>query len=150
MEVSPFEVRRLVGGDRAEARDTFALMAEVFGEDSAPLGDGYVDRLLGDDSFWVLGTFAGPDIVGGLTAHSLPMTRCPSSELFIYDLAVHPDHPRQGVGRRLLQELRIAAVQVGITEVFVAVDNDDEHALDFYRAEGAVGSPVTIFSFSPH
>ena len=111
MEVSPFEVRRLVDGDRAEARDTFALMAEVFGEDSAPLGDGYVDRLLGDDSFWVLGAFAGPDIVGGLTAHSLP---------------------------------------VGITEVFVAADNDDEHALDFYRAEGAVGSPVTIFSFSPH
>lgn len=123
-------------------------MAEVFGEDSAPLGDGYVDRLLSDDSFWALAAFAGPDVVGGLTAHSLPMTRRPSSELFIYDLAVHPGHRRQGVGRHLLQELRSAAAQLGITEVFVAADNDDEHALDFYRAEGAVSSPVTIFSFS--
>ena len=123
-------------------------MAGVFGEDSAPLGDGYVDRLLSDDSFWVLAAFAGPDVVGGLTAHSLPMTRYPSSELFIYDLAVHPGHRRQGIGRLLLQELRSAAAQLGITEAFVAADNDDEHALDFYRAQGAVGSPVTIFSFS--
>ena len=146
--MSAFEIRRLVVGDRAAAQDMFTLMAEVFGEDSEPLGDDYVDRLLGEDSFWALGAFTGPDIVGGLTAHSLPMTRCMASELFIYDLAVHPDYRRQGVGTRLVQELRSAAAQMGISEVFVAADNEDEHALDFYRAEGAAGTPVTIFSFS--
>lgn len=36
--MSASEVRRLVGGDRAAARDMFALMADVFGEDSEPLG----------------------------------------------------------------------------------------------------------------
>jgi aminoglycoside 3-N-acetyltransferase I len=146
--MSAIEVRRLVGGDRDAARDLFTLMAEVFGEDSEPLGDDYVDRLLGEDSFWVLGAFVGPDIVGGLTAHRLPMTRCMASEFFIYDPAVHPDYRRQGVGSRLLQELRSAAAQMDIGEVFVAADNEDEHALDFYRAEGAAGSPVTIFSFT--
>jgi len=32
--------------------------------------------------------------------------------------------------------------------MFVAADNQDLHALDFYRAMGGEPSPVTIFSFT--
>jgi hypothetical protein len=35
-----------------------------------------------------------------------------------------------------------------IAELFVAADNEDTHALDFYRALGGTASPVTIFEFA--
>ncbi|WP_125617067.1 GNAT family N-acetyltransferase [Specibacter cremeus] len=146
--MSAIDVRRLVRGEHAAARGLFAMMAGVFGEDSEPLGDDYLDRLLGAESFWALAAFAGPDIVGGLTAHTLPMTRCPSSELFIYDLAVHPAHQRRGIGGRLVRELRDAAAQIGLHEIFVLADTEDQQALDFYRAQRAVGSSVTLFTFT--
>jgi aminoglycoside 3-N-acetyltransferase I len=43
--------------------------------------------------------------------------------------------------------LRTEAARAGITVAFVPADNDDTHALDFYRAIGGVPAPVTIFTF---
>lgn len=142
------QVRRLTAGERELARRLFALMADVFEEPAEPLGDAYLDRLLRRDDFWALAAFAGDAIVGGLTAHTLPMTRAERSEIFIYDVAVRGDHQRQGVGRRLMTALRDEAAACGITDLFVPADDDDLHALDFYRALGGVPSPVTFFTFS--
>ncbi len=86
-------------------------------------------------------------LVGGLTAHALPMTRAERSEMFIYDVAVRPDYQRQGVGRRLMAAVRDAARERGIDDVFVAADEDDAHALDFYRSLGGSPSMSAIFTF---
>ena len=146
--MSDLSIKRLARGDLAAARDMFAMTADVFAEDAEPLTDGYLVWLLDRDSFWAIAAFAGDDIVGGITAHTLPMTRSASSEVLIYDLAVRRDHQRQGVGRRLIRELREAAAAAGLGDVFVPVDNEDTHALDFYRAQGGAPSPVTIFTFT--
>jgi aminoglycoside 3-N-acetyltransferase I len=66
----------------------------------------------------------------------------------VYDIAVHPDQQRQGVGRQLVDALRDEAARAGIVDVFVLADNDDLHALDFYRALGARADAVTMFSFN--
>ena len=144
-------VRRLAAGERDVARRLFILVAEVFEEACEPLGDAYIDGLLSREGFWAVAAFAGDELAGGLTAHTLPMTRSESAEIFIFDIAVHADHQRRGVGRRLVTTLRKEAARAGIETVFVPADNDDEHALDFYRALGGVPAPVTIFTFSsPH
>jgi len=140
--------QRLTSGDRDMARALFALMAEVFGEECAHLSDSYMDSLLGRRDFWAVAALAGDELVGGVTAHTLPLTIRESSELFIYDIAVRADHQRQGVGRQLVAVLREAATVAGATAVFVAADNDDGHALDFYRALGGAPSAVTFFTFS--
>lgn len=144
MEVT---VSRLGAKDRDRARALFTMMAAVFDEPGSELSDGYLERLLASDAFWALAASLDGQIIGGLTAHTLPMTRCEASEIFIYDLAVHEQHQRQGVGRKLVEELRSAAAQMGISELFVPADDEDQHALDFYRALGGAGDPVTIFSF---
>ena len=140
-------VRRLRAGDRDVARRTFAMMADVFDEPATPLGEAYLDALLASDACWVLAALEGDAVVGGLTAHVLPMTRAESAELFVYDLAVRTDRQRQGIGRRLMHALRDAAGAAGIGDVFVPADVDDAHALDFYRAIGGEAAPVTMFTF---
>lgn len=46
-------------------------------------------------------------------------------------------------------QLRADASALGFHELFVAADNEDAHALDFYRALGGAASSATIFSFTP-
>jgi aminoglycoside 3-N-acetyltransferase I len=139
--------KRLTLDDRDAARALFAVMAEVFGEESEELSDGYVDRLLVQENFWALAAFVGDRIVGGLTAHTVPMTRAESSEIMIYDVAVRTDHQRQGVGRQLITDLRALASAAGVSALFVPVDSEDAHALDFYRSLGGAPAPAVIVTF---
>ncbi len=146
--MSPIRTKRLSIDDRELARQTFLLMAEVFEEESTSLSDRYLDQLLSGRDFWAIAALLGNDVVGGITAHTLPMTRSETSEVFIYDIAVHVDHQRRGIGRELVSALRADAAALGIHDIFVPADNDDAHALDFYRRLGAEPSPVTFFTFS--
>lgn len=140
-------VRRLTTADADLARRLFALLSEVFETTSAPLSNEYLNRLLDRPEFWAFAAFRGDEIIGGLTAHTLPMTRSEDSEIFIYDIAVRADEQRKGVGRRLVEALRVGAAEAGVQCVFVPADNEDEHALEFYRAIGGAPSQVTFFTW---
>lgn len=94
-----------------------------------------------------MATLIDGEIIGGLTAHELPMTRNESTELFIYEIAVDPAHQRRGIGRSLVEHLIAAGRSVGIEVAFVPADNVDDHALAFYRALGGAASEVTFFEF---
>ncbi|MCC6987977.1 MAG: GNAT family N-acetyltransferase [Acidobacteria bacterium] len=138
---------RLTPADRELARATFLTMAEVFETSGQPLSDAYLDRLLGRDDFWAFAAVADGRVAGGLRAHVLPMTASETAELFLYDIAVRPDCQRQGIGRQLVAALRARGAAHGIDVMFVPADNEDTHALDFYRALGGVPAPVTFFTF---
>lgn len=139
--------QRLTSNDPELARRLFAVMADVFEEPNQELDDAYLTALLARSDFWALAALEGDQVIGGVTAHALPMTRSAAYELFIYDVAVRSDRQRRGVGRLLLQALREGAAAAGITVSFVPADNEDTHALDFYRALGGVPQAVTIFTF---
>ena len=143
------EVRRLSGADLELARDAFAMMSEVFGDEDATLSEEYLREILDRPDLWALAAVTGGRPVGALTAHRLPMTRAETAELFIYDLAVRPDFQRRGVGRSLVDHLLTTADPATVSSIFVPADNEDTHALDFYRAVGGEAEAVTIFTFVP-
>ncbi|MGE0816059.1 MAG: GNAT family N-acetyltransferase [Vicinamibacterales bacterium] len=140
-------ILRLTRADLVLARQTFLTMAGVFETEAEPLGDEYLARLLSRQDFWALAAVDGHAVVGGLTAHVLPMTTSETDALFIYDLAVVPAHQRQGIGRRLVDEARAMAAAHGIDDVFVPAEDEDTHALAFYRALGGTATAATFFSF---
>jgi aminoglycoside 3-N-acetyltransferase I len=138
-------VRRLQTTDAATARKLFALFADVFETDHSEVSNDYAAKLLARADFWAYVATLDDVVVGGLTAHTLPMTRSESAEIFLYDLAVDPSVQRRGVGRQLVTSLVADAAAAGIEVVFVSADNDDTHALDFYSAIGGRPAEVTIF-----
>ena len=139
---------RLRLGDRDLARALFSLMADVFAEEREALSDAYLDQLLSRASFLAIAAFDRDQLIGGVTAHILPMTRTETPEVFIYDIAVRKDHQRAGVGRQLMADLRSIAEASRIRDLFVFADDDELHALDFYRALGGTATPVTCFTFA--
>jgi len=90
-------ITRLTAADAAVARELFLTMAAVFDDDAVPLDDGYLRALLERDSFWALAAFDDDRIVGGLTAHTVPLTTSAASVIFIYDLAVVPSSSPDGL-----------------------------------------------------
>lgn len=140
-------IRRLSTADLPLAQRTIQLLGEVFDEGAVALSDAYLAALLARTDFWLLAALHDGTPRGGLTAHALPMTRSESTELFIYDLAVDPQYQRSGIGRALVEALRQQGAAAGIPVAFVPADNEDTHALDFYRAIGGDEAPVTIFTF---
>lgn len=143
-------VRRLGAGDEHLARAVFAGMAAAFEEESRALSDAYLRQLLSRTDLWILAATDGETPLGGLTAHVLPMTRAEECEVFIYDLAVHPEYQRRGVGRALVSHVQDLAQTAGASSVFVPADNEDGHALEFYRANDGEPAPVTMFTFPRH
>jgi aminoglycoside 3-N-acetyltransferase I len=139
--------QRLLATDLKLAHHTLALMAEVF-EDSYEPSDDRLTKLLHRPDFWLFAALDGGEAVGGLSAYVLSLPRNPNPELFIYDLAVHEDHQRRGIGRRLMAAVLDMATATGIEVAFVPADNEDEHALEFYRAIGGEAQPVTFFNFT--
>lgn len=145
-KMSTIQIKRLGLEEWELAGQLFRLMAEVFEEERAPLSAEYLGRLLCLDWFWVLAAFRGDELVGGLTAYVLPLTRVEASEVFIYDLAVREEYQRQGIGRLLMAAVQEQARAQGIPDLFVPADNEDEHAIDFYHAIGWEASAVTFFT----
>lgn len=142
-------ITRLTTAHRDLARATFLAMAEIFESAGAPLGDAYLDRLLARDDVWAFAAVEGDQVVGGLRAHVLPMTAAETFELFLYDIAVHPNHQRRGIGRQLVAALRSEGLAQGIDVMFVPAENEDAHALEFYRALGGAPTATTVFTFGP-
>lgn len=140
-------IQRLGPADAELAQRVFTLMNEVFEAEGEPLPPAYINELLARRDFFAMAALMGDEPVGGLTAHALPMTRQALHELFIYDIAVRNEHQRKGIGRALVESVRREAAASGIAVTFVPADNDDVHALEFYRALGGAPAAVTIFTF---
>jgi aminoglycoside 3-N-acetyltransferase I len=147
--MSSMQIKRLCSDDTAIAVWTFSMMASVFGETANTLSLAYVERLLRRADFWAITALEGREPIAGLTAFTLPLTRCEVAELFIYDIAVQTGHRRRGIGRRLVDTLKKLAAEAGIRTIWVPAENSDPHALEFYRAIGGKPTAVTIFTFSP-
>ena len=146
--MSTTHIRKLAAGDTELAQLVFSVMASVFGEASDSVSAEYVAALLNREDFWVIAALVDGEPIAGLTAFILPLTRSELAELFIYDIAVVPTHQRHGIGRRLVEKVRHLATERGIATIWVPAENEDIHALEFYRSMDGAPSAVTIFTFS--
>ncbi len=55
---------------------------------------------------------------------------------WIYYLAVHPDHRRQGLGRKLTEAAEAGLAKVGCPKVNLQVRSDNEAVASLYRSMG--------------
>ena len=148
MNSKTFDIRKLASQDLAEFRSLIDLFNRVF-EVEQPVfaSDSHLQRLLSSRAFIALAAFFENEVVGGLTAYELPMYQTDSSEILVYDLAIQPDYQRSGIGKQLLQHLKEYCNTSGIQTFFVLAHEEDEHAIEFYRATGGEGERVLNFVY---
>jgi aminoglycoside 3-N-acetyltransferase I len=109
--------------------------------------EGYLQKLLNSETPFFYVALQNNIVVGGLTAHLLPSLYYPPGEVYIYDLAVKTNMQRKGIGKNLIEELKIHTAAIGYNEIFVQADLVDKHALDFYKATGGTAESVVHFTY---
>lgn len=108
--------------------------------------DAYLSAMLENTSCIILGALVEDRIVGGLVAFEMIPIHG-TKELYIYDIAVHPEFQKQGVGAQLMKALKQEARTRGVGTVFVDAESEDEEAVAFYRAIGGEEVAVNHFNF---
>ena len=141
------EIKRLTKEDLSNFTALINLFNLVFEEESKIGSEANSLRLLNNDGFIAIVAIAENEVVGGLTAYELPMYYSDSSEIFLYDLAVKPEHQGNGIGKGLLHSLREYCIENGIKDFFVMAHEEDEHAIEFYHATGGKSEKVVNFVY---
>ena len=143
-----FPIIRLGPTDLPEAFELIHLYGEAFetGKYRMP-AKSYLARWLENPGFIVLAALDGKKVIGGLTAYELMMFHEEQPEIFIYDLAVKKEYQRKGTGTRLINFLKDYAAGKGIRTIFVMANEEDDHAIKFYRAAGGKMEKVGLFTF---
>lgn len=98
----------------------------------------HLQNTLAKSNFIAMVAMDDNQVVGGLTTYLLDQYYATKPLAYIYDLAVSVERQRQGIGKKLIDEMTKHARDLGCEEVFVQADKIDQHAVDFYRA-----TPVT-------
>ncbi|MGN6646639.1 MAG: GNAT family N-acetyltransferase [Cytophaga sp.] len=132
--------------------DAFVELLDIFKEVFAMRNfklpaNKHLEELLQQDDFFVFVAVSEGKIVGGLTAYRLMQYYSEAPLVYIYDIAVLKRYQRKGIGKKLILGIKDYCREIGVEEIFVQADDEDEHALDFYRATGAKESKVTHFTY---
>lgn len=142
------EIKQLTKHDLADFQQLIVLFMEVFEhEDNTIPGPPYLKRLLERADFIVFVAKIEGIVVGGLTAYELRKYYSEISEIFIYDIAVQPRFQRKGLGKRLLSALKDHGGTTNVNDIFVAADQDDQQAVDFYHTTGGKAEKVLHFNY---
>ncbi|WP_040911012.1 GNAT family N-acetyltransferase [Leptospira broomii] len=107
----------------------------------------YLQDLLKNESFFVFVALFEEKVVGGLTTYTLNQYYSQLPLVYIYDLAVLTEFQRQGIGKLLIAKTTEYCKEIGIEEVFVQADLEDDYAIDFYRSTGATAENVIHFYY---
>ena len=143
-----FQIQRLGKNDTVIAEQLAQLFKEVFRVEKAGApNDGYIKALLAKPNFICFAAFYKNEIAGGLTAYELPIFNQGVSELLIYDVAVKPACQRMGLGKKLIEAIKEYADENEIKTIFVDANEEDQGALDFYRAMDMKEEKVVQFTF---
>jgi len=130
----------------AQLRELVSVFTLAF-ETEYKVSDEYLNTMLEGSTTLILGAVVDEKIVGGLVAMEiLPIHG--SKEFYIYDIAVHPAHQQKGIGRKLIEHLKVEAKSRGIQTIFVEAESEDIGAVEFYLAIGGEEVMVNHFNFN--
>lgn len=144
------QIKKLEGiSDAKLFQDLLQVFAQVFERDPfIPPSLTYLQGLLVQEQVVVYVVIQRDQVLGGLTAYSLPTYYAQGAEMFLYDIGIRPDFQRKGLGKALLQALQEHCKSMGIASLFVAADEEDTHALDFYTHTGGKEAKVRHYTYT--
>jgi [ribosomal protein S18]-alanine N-acetyltransferase len=141
----PMKIVRLGPGDEG------LVLAGTDLFDAAPTQD-WTERFLASEGHHLFLALAGDEAIGFVSGVE---TTHPDkgTEMFLYELSVHPDHRNRGVGRALVAALAELARSRGCYGMWVLTDADNAPALAAYRGAGASepeASVMLTWTFADH
>lgn len=103
------------------------------------------ELFLSDKNNLFLLAFEDEKPVGFLTAHRLQRFDNRKAEILLYEIGVHQDYRRKGIGKSLINEVKKWAKEVDAAEIWVLTEKTNPVAMSLYQSAGGVEeSPGTV------
>ena len=134
------QIARLGSGDEHTVLEAEQLF------DARPTEE-WTARFLASDGHHLLVALGDADEALGFVSGVETTHPDKGTEMFLYELAVHPDHRNRGVGRALVRALAELARERACYGMWVLTDSDNAAALAAYRAAGG-GPPEACVMLS--
>ena len=132
-------IRRLLEGDEDAAcrvvEELKFTMDEIAG---VSVGPACMRVFLSDDRNYLIAAYADETPIGFLLGYQLARVDGPASMMFLYEMGVHEQYRRRGIGRALVEELKRLAKENGCIKMFVGTNTSNEPAMALYRSAGGV------------
>jgi ribosomal-protein-alanine N-acetyltransferase len=130
------DIVRLEAGDEAKV----LASGELF--DAEP-SRRWAEKFLGSDTHHLLLAIEDDKSLGFVSGVE---TTHPDkgTEMFLYELSVHPEHRLRGIGRALVDALAKLARERGCYGMWVATEPDNEAATATYLASGGIQQPESV------
>lgn len=93
-------------------------------------------KLLATENYVVLVAVLDDQIVGFIDYYILPSIWEKWNEATINNLFIHKDYQGKGIGSRLLEEVIKRTDEIGIVELHVETEKDNESAISLYKKHG--------------
>lgn len=150
-----YRIRRALQTDRSLVGRLWTAFLKEQSEADRRLGlaDDALDRWYNDFPLWIKDETkrifvaeSGGKTVGFLTAHrwAPPPIYTDSSEVYIDELYVVEEHRGKGAGRRLVDEARTWAGELGANRLRMSALAENQEAVDFWKEQGAEPFSVTL------
>jgi len=131
---SDLSVRRVLAGEESAAMEA----ARVFDH---PPDESAVRAFLADASNCLLIGYVDGRPAGMIRAHLLRRLDDERPQMFLYELGVHEDERRLGLGSMLVREIVSICGSEGCREMFVLTSADNEPAMLTYASAGGTAHP---------
>ena len=129
------QILKLSNNDLELFKEVILLFEEVFEMKNFKLSSSdHLSQLLEKDGFHVFTAILNDQVIGGLTVYVLDQYYSTKPLAYIFDLAIDTKLQRKGIGRKMINEVKDYFTKLGFEEVFVQADQDEDHAVNFYRA----------------
>ena len=107
----------------------------------------YLRDLLNRPDLHLYVALLADQVVGGLSAHELPLLEREKREMFLYEMEVHPEHRRRGLGRRLIEALQQTCSERNIEVIYLGTELDNEAAQQLYCSTGGQRELIAWYTY---
>ncbi|MBA7602903.1 hypothetical protein ES703_09999 [subsurface metagenome] len=94
------------------------------------------DECLKKETNYLLAAYLDGTFAGFAYAYELDRIEKKQPMMFFYSIDVLPNFRRQGIGKRLIKELKRICTDRNVSKMYVLTDEENEAAMRLYRSTG--------------
>jgi ribosomal protein S18 acetylase RimI-like enzyme len=130
---NPLSIERLTSGNNVPISEINTLLDEGTEWDEEQ-GKTFLEN---SDNVLFL-AFWGGELVGFLTGHRLQRFDKRKAEILLYEIGVHENFQRKGIGKALMEKVKNWGKEVGADEVWVLTNKSNVAANALYQSSGGM------------
>ena len=130
------EIRRLRIGDEAAAIEAIHELKPTEERNGQDASVEHMRQLLTSEENYVYIAY-DDDPIGFLLAYRFPRLDRDQNMIYLYEIDVHPEHRRMGIGTKLIEQLKDECRRNNVLKVWVGTEADNAAARALYESTGA-------------